>query len=93
MNTMRKLKLMTLGPVLGLVVLAMLACPRLMSPMLTVVVVAFLVLRFTRPLPVLLPVFGGGLAAFSLLFWPYLLIPGGPGKAWAGAVLLPGAPC
>ena len=70
-------------------VLAMMACPRWMSPMLTVVVVALLVLRFTRPLPVLLPVFGGGLAAFSLLFGPYLLIPGGPGKAWAGAVLLP----
>jgi len=69
--------------------LAMAACPRGMSPMLMVAVVALLVLRFPRPLPVLLPVFGGGLAAFSLLFAPYLLVPGGLGQAWAGAMLLP----
>lgn len=31
----------------------------------------------------------GGLAALLLIFLPYLLIPDGPARAWAGAVLLP----
>lgn len=70
-------------------VLAMAACPRWIGPVLTVAVVAPLVLRFSRPLPVLMSLLGGGLVAFSLLFAPYLLVPGGPGQAWAGAMLLP----
>jgi hypothetical protein len=69
--------------------LAQQCAPRLTSPLLMAIVLALLFLRIPRLVAVVLPLLAGGLAAALLPFAPYLLVAGGPGLAWAGAVQLP----
>ncbi|MCS5691520.1 hypothetical protein NZK33_05920 [Cyanobium sp. FGCU-6] len=77
-------ELATVGAALGLAV----ACNQsLASPLLMVVVVVLLLVP--RPLPRVVPLLAGGLAAVALAFLPYAVLPGGVPLAWAGAVQLP----
>lgn len=69
--------------------LAQACAPRLLSPLLMVILLAVVLLRMPRPVAVLLPLLAGALAAALAPYIPYLLLPGGPPLAWAGALLLP----
>lgn len=69
-----------------------LACSsRLLSPLLLVSLLALALglRRTTRALAMARPLLAGALAGALVPFLPYLLLPGGPALAWAGAVRLP----
>lgn len=70
--------------------LLVLACSSLMlvSPPL-LMVLALLLVRGRQRQRLIVPLLAGVGLALSLLFLPYLLLPGGAGHAWAGAVVLP----
>lgn len=70
--------------------LLVLACSSLMliSPPL-LMVLALLLVRGRQRTRLIVPLLLGMLLAQVALFLPYLLLPDGPARAWAGAVMLP----
>ena len=79
-------RLVALGLVL---VLALSSLMRLSLPVLMVSLLVLLIVQQRQRLRLVLPLLLGAGAGVLLLFLPYLLLPGGPGHAWAGALLLP----
>lgn len=52
-------------------------------------VLALLLIQERQRERLIVPLLAGMLLALALQLLPYLLLPGGPGRLWAGAVLLP----